>query len=71
VERLAHRVANGFAALAEHVRNGTTAPLLGTPDLVVDAATQATGPVETVRLVDRQCLLLVRVHDRIAGLPPI
>ena len=30
-----------------------------------------TGPAEAVRLVDRQCLLLVRVHDRIAALPPV
>lgn len=69
LQALARRIAHGFDALAEHVRAGTEAPLLGTPELVVGASLRVTAAAETVRLVDRQCLLLIRVHDRIAAIP--
>lgn len=71
VEALARRIAHAFDALAGHVRAGTPAPALGTQDLLVDTAAGAAGPIEAVRLVDRQCVLLVRVHNRIAALPPV
>src|ERR1700754_2622841 len=71
VEALARRIAQAYDALGEHIRAGSPAPLLGTPDVLAEAAIDATGPAEAVRLVDRQCLLLVRVHDRIAALPPV
>ncbi|UPG88849.1 YccS family putative transporter [Luteibacter aegosomaticola] len=68
VEATAHRVAVSFAALAEHLHAGTPAPFLGTPELEVGTALRSLAPGDIRRLVDRQCLLLVRVHDRIAGL---
>ncbi|QWT20801.1 TIGR01666 family membrane protein [Bacillus sp. NP157] len=66
VDATAHRVAFGFNALAEHLRAGTPAPLLGSPELVVGTSLRTHAAGDTLRLVDRQCLLLVRVHDRIA-----
>src|ERR1700754_20326 len=71
VEALARRTPQAYDALGDHIRAGSPAPLLGTPDVLAEAAIDATGPAEAVRLVDRQCLLLVRVHDRIAALPPV
>lgn len=70
VEELAQRIAHGLDALAEHVRAGSTASPLGTPALLVGTSLRVAGAPEAVRLVDRQCLLLIRVHDRIAALPP-
>ncbi|MET0937557.1 MAG: YccS family putative transporter [Luteibacter sp.] len=70
VDALAHRLAFGFDALAEHVRAGSTAALMGTPTLLVGTSPTAAGAAEVLRLVDRQCLLLARVHDRIAAMPP-
>ena len=62
---LARSIAHGYDALAEHLRAGTPAAPLGVPYPPIDATAN-----ETLRLLDRQCLLLVRVHDRIAALPP-
>lgn len=68
VDASAQRIAIGFDALAEHLRAGTPAPVLDT------AGTDAVGPPRgasassPLRLVERQCELLVRVHDRIAGI---
>ncbi|MET0504830.1 MAG: YccS family putative transporter [Luteibacter sp.] len=70
VESLARRIIYGFDALAEHIRAGTAAPPLGTSGLLVDTSIHATTATEALRLIDRQCLLLVRVHDRIAATPP-
>jgi YccS/YhfK family integral membrane protein len=69
VDELARRIAHAFDALAEHVRAGSPAPLLGTPTLLVGTSLRVAAAPEALRLVDRQCLLLVRVHDRIATLP--
>lgn len=71
VEALARRISQAFDALGEHVRAGTLAPMLVASTLADDTAIRATRPAEAVRLVDRQCLLLIRVHDRIAALPPV
>jgi YccS/YhfK family integral membrane protein len=68
-EALARRIAHGFDALAEHVRAGTPAPPLGAPGLLAGPAAAGARGSEAIRLVDRQCLLLVRVHDRIAAIP--
>jgi YccS/YhfK family integral membrane protein len=70
VDELARRIAHGLDALAEHVRAGSPASPLGTPDLLAGTSLRLAGAPEAVRLVDRQCLLLIRVHDRIAALPP-
>jgi uncharacterized membrane protein YccC len=69
VEELARRIAYSLDALAEHVRAGSPAPALGTSDLLMGTALRVATAPEAVRLVDRQCLLLVRVHDRIAAMP--
>ncbi|WP_052698039.1 YccS family putative transporter [Luteibacter yeojuensis] len=64
VDTAAHRVILGFDALAEHLRAGTPAPPRATEG-------PAAGPLagsEGLRLVERQCLLLDRVHDRIAAM---
>ncbi|MDY1547282.1 YccS family putative transporter [Luteibacter sahnii] len=62
VGQLARHIAHGFDTLAAHVRTGTPAPALAPQEVPAHAP-------ETLRLVARQCLLLVRVHDRIAHLP--
>ncbi|WP_291775781.1 YccS family putative transporter [Luteibacter sp.] len=62
---LARHLTHGFDALAEHVRAGTPATPLDMPGLSID-----THADETLRVLDRQCLLLALVHDRIAALPP-
>jgi YccS/YhfK family integral membrane protein len=69
IDELARRIAYGFDALAEHVRAGSPAPPLGTPTLLVGTSLRVAPAGETLRLVDRQCLLLARVHDRIAAMP--
>jgi len=69
VEELARRITHSLDALAEHVRAGSPAPLLGTPAFLVGTSLGVTAAPEAVRLVDHQCLLLVRVHDRIAAMP--
>lgn len=69
VDELSRRIAHGLDALAEHLRTGSPAPLLGTSALLVDTSSRVAGSPEVVRLIDRQCLLLVRVHDRIAAMP--
>jgi YccS/YhfK family integral membrane protein len=69
VDELSRRIAHGLDTLAEHVRAGSPAPLLGTPALLVGTSLRVAGAPEAVRLIDRQCLLLVRVHDRIATMP--
>jgi len=63
VDRMARHVAQAFDALAEHVRTGTPTAALDAPEPSPDAT-------EALRLVVRQCRLLVRVHDRIAALAP-
>ncbi|MDQ7996038.1 MAG: YccS family putative transporter [Luteibacter sp.] len=69
LQALARHITHGFDALAGHIRTGTVAPPLGTPALLVGTSMRVTLGAETVRLVDRQCLLLIRVHDRIAAIP--
>lgn len=69
VEELTRRISHGLDALAEHVRAGSSASPLGTPALLLATSLRVAGAPETMRLVDRQCLLLVRVHDRIAAMP--
>jgi YccS/YhfK family integral membrane protein len=69
VRELASTVVHGFDALAEHVRIGTDEPLMNRPDLLPPAATRAGSAHDALRLVTQQCLLLVRVHDRIATIP--
>jgi len=69
VDELSRRIAHGLDALAEHARAGSPAPLLGTSALLVDTSLRVAGASEVVRLIDRQCLLLIRVHDRIATMP--
>jgi uncharacterized membrane protein YccC len=68
VEDLARAIAHGLDALAEHVRAGSPAPALGTAALLRGLSPVIAEASEAVRLVDRQYLLLVRVHDRIAAL---
>jgi YccS/YhfK family integral membrane protein len=68
VDATAHRVAYGFDALAEHLRAGTPAPMLSAPAMAVGTSLRSLAGGETRRLVDRQCLLLMRVHDRIAAI---
>jgi uncharacterized membrane protein YccC len=68
VEELARRIAYSLDALAEHVRAGSPAPPLGTSALLAGTSLRVAAAPEAVRLVDRQCLLLVRVHDRIAAM---
>lgn len=69
VDELTRRIAHGLDALAEHVRAGSPSPRLGTPALLVGTSLRVAGAPEAVRLIDRQCLLLIRVHDRIATMP--
>jgi len=66
----AQRIADGFDTLAAHVRAGAPARTLhGIDDS--DATPPDNGSSdETLRLVHRQCRLLVRVHDRIAAIEP-
>jgi len=71
VEELATLIAHGFDALGEHLRAGSPALPLGAPALLTAASMRSSGAPEAVRLIDRQALLLVRVHDRIAALPPV
>jgi YccS/YhfK family integral membrane protein len=68
VEDAARAIAHGLDALAEHVRAGSPAPALGTAALLRGLSPVIAEASEAVRLVDRQYLLLVRVHDRIAAL---
>lgn len=66
----AQRIAGGFDTLAAHVRAGTPMQALHGLD-GSDGVPPDTGlPDETLRLVHRQCRLLVRVHDRIAAIEP-
>ncbi|UPG93330.1 YccS family putative transporter [Luteibacter aegosomatissinici] len=67
VDAAARRIAFGFNTLAEHLRAGTPAPLLGAPGLDEDTSHLTQAASGALRLFDRQCLLLARVHDRIAG----
>lgn len=70
VDAMAHRVAIGFDALAEHLRAGTAAPLLQPPDEQPPGGPGNPPVPSPRRLVDRQCRLLERVHDRIASIGP-
>jgi uncharacterized membrane protein YccC len=71
VDELAGRISRGLDTLAGHVRDGSPAPMLAIPALPTDASLRVTAAPETVRLVGRQCLLLARVHDRIAAMPAL
>lgn len=62
---LATHLAHGFDTLAEHVRMGTPTSPLAMPPVPIDTTAD-----ETLRMLDRQCLLLARVHDHIGALPP-
>ncbi|SDF16880.1 YccS family putative transporter [Dyella sp. 333MFSha] len=68
LQTLARHMTHGFDTLAGHIRAGTAASPLDTPALLAGSTTRGTVGAETVRLVDRQCLLLIRVHDRIAAI---
>lgn len=68
VGETARRIAFGFDALAEHVRSRTAAPPMNTPEFEVGTSLRTHAAGETLRLFDRQCLLLARVHDRIAAI---
>lgn len=64
----ARHVAFGLDTLAEHMRSGTPAPPMGTPQVGEETSLRTRSAGETLRLFDRQCQLLARVHDRIAAI---
>ncbi|MGN6479083.1 YccS family putative transporter [Luteibacter sp.] len=66
MEAHARELAVAFAALAEHLRAGTPAPLLAAPGEETGSALSGAAHGGTLRLFERQGLLLRRVHDRIA-----
>jgi YccS/YhfK family integral membrane protein len=69
VEDSARAIAHGLDALAGHVRAGSAAPEPGTLPLLPGTSLGGAEAPEAVRLVNRQYLLLARVHDRIAAMP--
>ncbi|HEY4093739.1 MAG TPA: YccS family putative transporter [Luteibacter sp.] len=64
----ASKVAVAFAALAEHLHANTPAPSLSPPEGAAGGPPPGFAGSGARRLVDRQCLLLLRVHDRLANI---